>query len=138
MTKCPRCFNVLPERISTWTEAHPRHPAVDEVATAYRGHPVQMGEIVESPLPVIAEPGQPSAALQAEHDLGGSVVEVCPVCHHNLPMNWRLGNVTCLAMAGARSTGKTVYIAVMVKQLQRLLERGGHELDPANSDTRQH
>src|SRR3954471_706719 len=111
MTKCPRCFNVLPEHISAWTEAQPRDPAVDEAATAYRGHPVSMGKVVESQLPVAAASGQPSAAQHAEHDLGGPVVEVCPLCHYQLPMHWRLGNVTCLAMAGARSTGKTVYMA---------------------------
>jgi double-GTPase-like protein len=137
MTKCPRCFNILPDHISAWTEAQPRDPAVDDAATAYRGHPVSMGRIVESQLPITAAPGQPSAGQQAEHDLGGPVIEVCPLCHYQLPTHWRLGNVTCLAMAGARSTGKTVYIAVMVKQLQRLLERAGREIDPANSDTRQ-
>jgi hypothetical protein len=41
-------------------------------------------------------------------------------------------------MAGARATGKSVYIAVMVKQLARALERRGLELGDASPDTAEH
>lgn len=135
MTKCPRCFNVLPDHLSVWAEAKPRDPSNDEVASAFRGRPVSMGKIVEYQLPAGSPPEGPRQ--QAEHDLGGSVIEICPVCHYHLPPYWRFGNATCLAMAGARSTGKTVFIAVMIKQLQRHLERDHREMDFANGDTRE-
>lgn len=137
MTKCPRCFNVLPGHITAWVEARPREPTVDDLATAYRGHSVSMGKIRHYQKPAGLAPNPLPPGEQAERFLGGPVLELCPICHYHLPANWRFGNTTCVAMAGARSTGKTVYIAVMIKQLQRHLERSGRELDFVNSDTRE-
>lgn len=137
MTKCPRCFNPLPEHVSTWAEAQPRDPKVDELASAYRGRPVSMGKTTEYQIPAGLPPNAPSPGQQAERELGGPVIEVCPICRYHLPPHWRFGNATCIAMAGARSTGKTVYIAVMIKQLERHLQQDGREMDFVNADTRQ-
>lgn len=135
MTKCPRCFKALPEHISTWVEAQPRDPAVDQIASAYRGHPTPLGKMAEYQVPAGVAPSDPSLGQQAERELKGPVIELCPLCHYHLPPFWRSGTATCVAMAGARSTGKTVYIAVMIKQLQRLLENHGHEMDFVTADT---
>jgi len=72
---------------------------------------------------------------QLHADLGPSFIEVCPICHYRLPSQWRAGNATCIAMSGARETGKTVYIAVLIKQLARLLEKHGREIAPATEAT---
>ena len=41
--------------------------------------------------------------------------EVCPACHRDLPEQWRNRRVFTMAMAGARGSGKSVYIAVAVE-----------------------
>jgi hypothetical protein len=128
MTKCPRCFNALPDHVAAFTEAQPRSTSIDERASAYRGHPSFMGQVMEYQ--------NSGGALElAEKDLGTAVLELCPICHYRLPPHWRTGHATCLTMAGARTTGKTVFIAVMIKQLQRHLERGAREVDFANAET---
>lgn len=135
MAKCPRCFQYLADDVVAWTEASPRTTSVDEEASAYRGDEVQMGKVVGYKLPPGGvPPGQMPPEEYAASELGGPVIEVCPICHYHLPPHWRSGRVTCIAMAGARFTGKTVFIAVMIKQLERLLERGGREIDPVTND----
>jgi hypothetical protein len=47
-----------------------------------------------------------------------SEVEVCGHCHTPLPSGWYGTKTTCVAMAGARYTGKSVYIGVLYKQLE--------------------
>lgn len=133
MTKCPRCFNFLPADIWSFTRVSPDDTQPDEAASAYRGHPVKMGRVLD--INTATTPNGYPTIEQASAELGGPSVEVCPICHYKLPARWRWGQVTCLAMAGARFTGKTVYIAVMVKQLERRLEQLGMVLEPANVET---
>jgi hypothetical protein len=123
VNKCPRCFNVLPAELFCWTESKPRTLTVDELATAYRGHPVSMGNVANVEWPAGSAPNWQSAAEHAATQLEGPIEELCPICHYTLPPNWRWGVATCIAMAGARSTGKTVFIAVMIKQFQKLFEK---------------
>lgn len=50
-----------------------------------------------------------------------STVEACPTCHGVIPAQWRQEPaplVQCVAMAGARSTGKSLYIGVLKQQLE--------------------
>lgn len=117
-TRCPQCFTELPAE-RRWTRKNPETKSPDETATRYAGQSVPMGEIVS------AEPGDP-----AEWD------EICPVCHYVLPPRWRGSFTACVAMAGARYTGKTVYIAVLIKQLERLGERFNQVVEPADATTR--
>lgn len=137
MTKCPRCFNVLPPDAWAFTEQDPTSTSVDPQASAYRGHPVAMGTIADVHRNVDAPPHWQPDIAEMTARLGATAVEVCPICHYELPPNWRWGHVTCLAMAGARFTGKTVFIAVMIKRLQRHLEEMGQVLDFANPETQQ-
>jgi len=131
VSKCPRCFVELPYDEFTFTEADPRSTQRDEVASAFRGHHVELGRV----LPISHQQGAPPTVEYASAELGAPAVELCPRCHQALPPRWRWGRATCIAMAGARYTGKTVFIAVMVKLLQRRLEALGHELEYANSET---
>ncbi len=50
---------------------------------------------------------------------------VCPRCHHDLPAGWLEVQTTCIAVAGPRSSGKSVYIGVLVRQAQLLVEQLG-------------
>lgn len=135
MTKCPRCFNFLTHEWFAWTEETPTRTEEDERASAFSGVPITMGQTVELRKPENALPNWTPSADYGEKQLGGPAVDVCPICHYKLPAAWRWGNATCITMAGARATGKTVYIAVMIKQLQRLAELRGQSVDPANPET---
>lgn len=127
MSRCPRCFQYLPTGEFAF-EALEGDQDIDERSTLYRGHKVSMGKVLHY------SSGVP-ALEQLQADLGTSFVEVCPICHYRLPAQWRSGNATCMAMSGARETGKTVYIAVLIKQLARLLEKHGREIVPATETT---
>lgn len=130
MTKCPRCFNVLPPDDFAWMDAAPTSQSIDPVASQYVGHDVRSGEVHTGQRPPGAGPDwTPFPAGSTD------LIEVCPTCHYELPHNWRFGVATCVTMAGARYTGKTVFIAVLIKQLQKHAERLGREVVPANAVT---
>ena len=59
------------------------------------------------------------------------MVEVCPVCHAALPDGWRNGHAICIAMAGTPATGKSTFLAVLIKQMQLLCEGLGVSMEPA-------
>lgn len=137
LTKCPRCFSVLDDDAYAWTVA-PQSPGPryrDPVASAYLGDETECG-----PIHVLHRPARyygplrPSAA-DASRALNAPVAEICPVCHFVLPRGWRQGQAICIAMAGARATGKSLYIAVLVKQLERLCEHLGVAMEPATAAT---
>ncbi|WP_130840531.1 TRAFAC clade GTPase domain-containing protein [Corynebacterium neomassiliense] len=55
---------------------------------------------------------------------------------HPLPTGWADAHVHCFAMAGARASGKSLYTAVVIKQLEELAGRFNRVVEPANSSTR--
>jgi len=107
---------------------------LDEVGSAFLGAPAECGPFYKwDRLPGDHRP--PPPPNDASRALQGPVVEVCPVCHYQLPDGWRVGHATCIAMAGARATGKSLYIAVLVKQLELLCENLGFSMEPATRAT---
>ncbi len=136
MTKCPRCFSVVTPHRYLWMmpprAGGPRY--LDEVGSAFLGAPAECGPFYKwDRLPGDHRP--PPPPTDASRALQGPVVEVCPVCHYQLPDGWRVGHATCIAMAGARATGKSLYIAVLVKQLELLCENLGVSMEPATRAT---
>jgi hypothetical protein len=136
VTKCPRCFSVLTPHRYLWMmpprAGGPRY--LDEVGSAFLGAPAECGPFYKwDRLPGDHRP--PPPPTDASRALQGPVVEVCPVCHYQLPDGWRVGHATCIAMAGARATGKSLYIAVLVKQLELLCENLGVSMEPATRAT---
>lgn len=128
--KCPRCFNPLPPDRVAWTDAHPSSVTHNPVASAYTGIDTATPEIHTADRPMAGGADWSPAGYDP-----GVHVEVCPSCHYTLPPLWRWGDATCVAMAGARYTGKTVFIAVLIKQLQQYTERFGREVIPADAET---
>lgn len=63
-------------------------------------------------------------------------VQVCPVCHRDLPQNWRQASVMTMAIAGARGSGKSVYIAVMLDALIKYSQRRSWSISPFTTGTR--
>lgn len=99
-------------------------------ASAYTGHPTSTPVVHTAPIDVAQANSGPEGFDPATD------VEVCPICNYTLPTMWRWGSATCVAMAGARYTGKTVFIAVLIKQLQRYAEFFHREVIPADSFTK--
>jgi hypothetical protein len=60
----------------------------------------------------------------------------CPRCAFALPSGWH-GSSTCIVMAGARYTGKSIFLAVMIKQLEQLAASVGMDMSAATRSTRQ-
>lgn len=135
MSKCPRCFNPLVPEWFAWTEAEPTTLEVDERASAFSGRQVRMGKTCELRRPQDAPATWVPDAGWPETQLGVRAVEICPICHFRLPEMWRWGKTTCVAMAGARATGKTVFIAVLVKQLEKHAERLNRSVEPGDKRT---
>lgn len=136
MTKCPRCFSQLTRDQYLWMMPPNAGGAryLDEVGSAFLGAPAECGAFYKWDRPPRYH-GPPPPPAEASRALQGPVVEVCPVCHYQLPDGWRVGHATCIAMAGARATGKSLYIAVLVKQLELLCENLGFSMEPATRAT---
>lgn len=131
MSKCPLCFTVLATDRRTW-RAISGETAADPVATRYYGSSVVAGRLVESAFANgVSTPSRRDAAKQ----LGSPVMEACPHCHYPIPDDWRGHRTVCIAMAGARTTGKTIFIAVLVKVLQLFGERIGCVVEPNDQRT---
>lgn len=130
MTRCPLCFTPLPPDHVTWM-ATEGETTPDKIATRYYGAPVETRRTVE---PAQAEDGPATAMALSREDaatqLESPVIEICPRCHYPIPDGWREAGTTCIAMAGARDTGKTIYVAVLVKSLQLFGERIGCVVEP--------
>lgn len=137
LTRCPRCYSILDDNAYAWTIA-PQVPApsyFDPVASAYFGSELHSGpvHVVNRP-PGYVGPLRVSGA-DASRALNAPVVEICPGCHFVLPDGWRQGQAMCIAMAGARATGKSLFIGVLIKQLELLCEHLGVAMEPATPAT---
>jgi Double-GTPase 2 len=47
--------------------------------------------------------------------------QVCPYCHSDLPPNWWAHDVKGVVVVGARSSGKTTYLSVLTRHLEKNL-----------------
>ncbi|MDO5498719.1 MAG: hypothetical protein Q4F67_03450 [Propionibacteriaceae bacterium] len=120
MTKCPYCFVDLGPQFAF--QCHGRCQAVeDPVGTRLWGAPrVWKPTVFVGPPPgnPMWRPPQDPSCQRCD----GPMAECCPTCHQFLPADWRAGTATCIALAGARATGKSIYIGVVVKLMDLLAE----------------
>ena len=130
--KCPRCFVPLNWDSVAWMMKDDTPAEIDPVASEFAGRPVTARQVHTSERPADGAQWNPLPQGTTITDID----IVCPRCHYELPERWLDSTSTCIAMAGARYTGKTVYIAVLIKQLERLAEQYGQELLPADDSTR--
>lgn len=119
MTKCPSCFQELPERRFQWicnSGICPSSP--DPEASRFVGTQVSLP-------PVTSELTHDAAGFSPPNlscgTCRGEAIPCCPHCHFGLPPNWYGSDAMCVALAGARYTGKSVYIGVVVHFLQELV-----------------
>ncbi|MGJ3509665.1 hypothetical protein [Enemella sp. A6] len=115
MTKCPHCFVNLPPQQLTFMCVGACKPEPDQIASRWHGAPVTWRPMLNA-APQAAVRGVICPRCQ------GPTRECCPRCHYHLPDEWRHGQATCVALAGARATGKSIYIGVLIKQLELLAE----------------
>ncbi|MCW2606751.1 MAG: hypothetical protein JWO60_1444 [Frankiales bacterium] len=124
LTRCPHCFTQLPEDRYAFRCVGACSEEEDRELSISRGSE-------ERHKPVFHVPPVPGTHRDTADCLQCSVTsdaEVCPTCHYGLLRGWRWATTTCVAMAGARASGKSIYIGVLVKQAQLWCERYGHAL----------
>jgi hypothetical protein len=121
MAACPSCFqDISPDHYFWVCQSGKCEQGVDEVASAFLNGSVESG-----PTYALSKPaGAPRS--WAPHPVRCAACQElcsdgCPNCHFPLPPLWRTFDVTTVAMSGAIATGKSVYIAVMIKQLTLML-----------------
>lgn len=119
--KCPLCFAYLPSRPAKAICVGSCDPKLDEQATSVRRYQVMSKPIFDMTGPSQTEP-HPGVS-RCPHCSTPSGQEVCGYCSYAVPPNWRGTRVTCIAMAGARATGKSLMLAVAKEQLELFAER---------------
>jgi hypothetical protein len=121
VTTCPHCFTPLEDGSRLYRCPGPCETFVDQVATAFRG-----SQVVAFPTQGLQREGKapwnPPASVPC-YRCGRPSAEICPTCHLDLPPDWRAGQAVCVALAGARATGKSIYLAVLIKQLEHMLHQ---------------
>lgn len=120
--KCPHCFRPLPEEIEWLSCSGPCQPETLAELTEMNG-----GVDIETKRAFGVE------LEQCPRCQTPSSVEACPACHWPVPDEWRRTpspRITCVAMVGARSSGKSLYLAVLKSQLEIfVMERHKSVLD---------
>lgn len=137
-TRCPSCFRHLPDDSYLWVcRSGKCPPTLDAVAKKFTGKDVGNGPFVVQEKPQAAPrnwaPVRPVECPQCHEP----AQEACPHCHYGLLDGWRSASATCIAMNGARATGKSLYIAVLVKLLGQLLATVNSTIHFADSRTQQ-
>ena len=137
-TRCPSCFRRLPEDSYLWVCGSGKcAPDVDALASRFVGKEVSNGPFVVQEKPQGAArnwaPVRPVECPQCHEP----AQEACPHCHYGLLDGWRDARATCIAMNGARATGKSLYIAVLVQLLGQLLATANSTIHFADSRTQQ-
>lgn len=136
MTACPSCFQQLPADRYAWIcENAACEKLPDPVATAYIGNPVGGGNLTVEVKPPEVRRWSPMAVAHCGK-CGAVSAPACPHCHYAIPADWRSVDATTIAMNGARSTGKSFYIAVAIHQLGQLLSQLGSTIEFGNDRTR--
>lgn len=119
--KCPTCFASLPSLPAKVACVGSCAPAVNAPGTAVLGYEVRTRPIFDVPQPTA--PGANPAVPKCPKCSTPSTQEVCGYCFAEVPPRWRQAKVTCIALAGARATGKSLMLAVAKEQLSLLIER---------------
>jgi hypothetical protein len=119
-TKCPQCFTKLDPDTRLYQCAGPCEAHPDEARAAYTGRPLENSFPRQWKNREGQRNWQPPKTIPC-YVCEKPMSEICPTCHFLLPAQWREGSAICIAMAGARATGKTLYLGVVVRQIEQML-----------------
>lgn len=111
---CPYCYETFPRwQIQFRCSGRPSRagtrcdPGADPVYSAKFGPGFQ--------LPTF--PARRRYAADCPHCGSGTTVRVCPSCHHRLPTHFGRLHSRLVALVGARNSGKTVFLTVLMHEL---------------------
>ena len=118
MSQCPQCFRPLSPAVTSLICTGTCQPTHDEAASAVLG----FGVMSRPPVGISAGgPGELPHGVCVACNMTTST-EACAHCHYEIPPMWRSSRVTTIAMAGARTTGKSLLVATALLQLGLLAE----------------
>lgn len=133
---CPACFARLVPEVARFRCTSGRCTRVhDPKASAMAGSPSSL--FPSFPWTADEQQREVPSWIPCGRCGGPCNVEVCAVCHRDLPPNWRSATVFTLAVSGARGAGKSVYIAVLLYVLQQYLQRCGRMIRPFTQSTQE-
>ncbi len=126
MTKCPLCFAALGDE-PNFSCVAPCRSIPDSTLSNWRGWETSSGLITipMKPTTRAEQRSWPPKSVECR-ECGGKTTECCARCHFVFPRDWRGSETLCLAFAGARSTGKTVNIAVLVQGIRQFVTSLGY------------
>lgn len=134
--RCPYCFESLPAAEVSFRCINPDAtqcpPVEDEVLGRHRR---------VSPAPslprVFTATGAPGVRREAECTCGAvSVKVVCSSCHNELPGDLGATDNYTIALIGAKESGKSNYVAVLIEELMRRLTTAfGASMNPLDDGT---
>ncbi|MEV5689690.1 hypothetical protein [Micromonospora globbae] len=123
---CPYCYSKIDMRAPWFRCTGRRPPGKEPCAPRWDTDRERELGVKEMVLPSFAGPrrGLRTVIAAACPDCGvESAVRVCPTCHSRLPATFGEGRSPLIAMAGARHTGKSVYLKVLSHQLRNGMGR---------------
>jgi hypothetical protein len=123
---CPFCYHRMPAR-QLWYRCAGRgvpgmpgcRPGRDEDRERETGF---AGQCLPS-YPPTRQIGPAPAQHACPHCYGQSGIRVCPCCHTPLPSTFGAAASPLIGMAGAKGTGKTVYLTVLAHELRTNIRR---------------
>lgn len=119
MSQCPQCFHALPPVAQNLLCTGTCPTEHDEGASRLLGFAVHSRPLVQ--INSASNGSMPHGTCPKCHIDTHS--EACPHCRYEIPALWRNSRITTVAMAGARTTGKSLLVATGVQQLHLLAER---------------
>ena len=139
---CPYCFNRHPVynvKFRCETEHWPKE--VDKTYSTFNGYarPREMHKVIEAPQPSNGM-GKFMAKMPSSCECPGCSQEttqrICPSCHSNLPTTIGEYKDLIFAIVGAKETGKSHYISVLIDRLSKEVgEAYDCLLEPINEET---
>ncbi|MDR2438885.1 MAG: hypothetical protein LBE12_05905 [Planctomycetaceae bacterium] len=135
---CPFCFTLVDLK-NTWFQCSiPSCSQPDELRTRFE-QDLQPQQQIPSNVKII----QYHTTFQGNNQHGGvcpkchrnTTIRVCPSCHSEFPPNIENLSNVIFAVVGARSTGKSHYIAVLINQLKRLYNKFNWSLCALGDET---
>ena len=127
MLTCPYCYNRFREKEILFRCAGRPAPG-KQACVASRDGRLELWLGDSRPMrPVFSANGRRLRA-KCPHCLGETTHQVCPHCHSELPVHFAKVDSRMIALIGAKDSGKTVYMTVLIHEL---MHRLGRELDAA-------
>lgn len=121
MNRCAQCFaNTDTGPKAAFVCTGNCTPERDEIASRVLGVDISSRPVTVPDVPPTMRPRRPTGVQCSGPCQRFTRAEVCLTCHQPFPPRWRETETTNLVLAGARISGKTVYIAVLIQQLKLL------------------